>query len=237
MGLSMRRRRKGQLAVAIAHSVLNLVLFLGGALLVAVSVYSMQLLGTGPGAVPAARPLPSTQPTAPAPPTAPHRRAPHATEPPARPMHLSLVVGVASIVIVALSVPSHFGRPKKPCVCLYQALLLLPDTHLLPTAYCLRVALGSSEEALRLRVLLRAPGAPPPRHRHRRCPSRGGLRDPAGCERRKQCERRRLCARLSGRAAAGALVRARARGRARGRAGVGVGVGVGVGLASLDPNP
>ena len=122
MGLSMRRRRKGQLAVAIAHSVLNLVLFLGGALLVAVSVYSMQLLGTGPGAVPAARPLPSTQPTAPAPPTAPHRRAPHATEPPARPMHLSLVVGVASIVIVALSVPSHFGRPKKPCVCLYQAL-------------------------------------------------------------------------------------------------------------------
>ena len=120
MGLSMRRRRKGQLAVAIAHSVLNLVLFLGGALLVAVSVYSMQLLGTGPGAVPAARPLPSTQPTAPAPPTAPHRRAPHATEPPARPMHLSLVVGVASIVIVALSVPSHFGRPKKPCVCLYQ---------------------------------------------------------------------------------------------------------------------
>ena len=140
MGLSMRRRRKGQLAVAIAHSVLNLVLFLGGALLVAVSVYSMQLLGTGPGAVPAARPLPSTQPTAPAPPTAPHRRAPHATEPPARPMHLSLVVGVASIVIVALSVPSHFGRPKKPCVCLYQALLL---SRYSPTAYCLLPACGT----------------------------------------------------------------------------------------------
>ena len=49
-------------------------------------------------------------------------------------MHLSLVLGVASIVTAALSVPAHFGRPKKPCACLYQALLLLPDTYLLPTA-------------------------------------------------------------------------------------------------------
>ena len=116
-----RRRTKGQLAVATAHLVLSLGLFVGGGLLLAAGVYSMtHLLGTEPGAVPARSPH-CRQPS-------PHRQpplaAPHATEPPARPMHLLLVLGAASLVVVALSVPMHSGRPKRPWASLYQALLI-----------------------------------------------------------------------------------------------------------------
>ena len=116
-----RRRTKGQLAVATAHLVLSLGLFVGVGLLLAAGVYSMtHLLGTDPGAVPARSPH-CRQPS-------PHRQpplaAPHATEPPARPMHLLLVLGAACLVVVALSVPMHSGRPKGPWAYFYQALLI-----------------------------------------------------------------------------------------------------------------
>eukprot|EP00964_Phaeocystis_antarctica_P058033 scaffold34406_cov48-Phaeocystis_antarctica.AAC.1 len=192
-----RRRTKGQLAVATAHLVLSLGLFVGGGLLLAAGVYSMtHLLGIDPGAVPARSPH-CRQPS-------PHRQpplaAPHATEPPARPMHLLLVLGAASLVVVALSVPMHSGRPNAPWAYLYQA-----PASILASATCTYYdsTRGSSEEAWRLLVSLPVPGDPPPRHRRRRRPPRGGLRDPAGGERCEGRERRRLCARLSGPAAAG----------------------------------
>ena len=64
--------------------------------------------------------VPSTLPATSQPPPD-RRRAPHAAEPPARPMYFTLVLGVAFVGISALSVRAQHGRRSRPCDWLLQA--------------------------------------------------------------------------------------------------------------------